>query len=192
MKYPFLWLVTVSLLLVIAVTPQAAPAAEKSPSISSIRLREGNGSVLLSAELDAQLNEELREAVRGGVPLTFRYRVRLTRRGSILGEKNLRTEELTHVLQYNPVKQIFLFSVDGYGPSETKETKDEEEAFWWMMNITDWPLYPLDQLQHRYRYKVRVMATLRSVELPSVLGYLFFFTTIFNTETGWEEVDFRY
>jgi len=39
---------------------------------------------------------------------------------------------------------------------------------------------------------VRVMATLRSVEMPSVLGYLFFFTTIFNRETPWVHLDFSY
>jgi len=53
-------------------------------------------------------------------------------------------------------------------------------------------LYPLTKFEKNVRYRVRVMATLRSVELPSVLGYLFFFTTIFNQETQWVQLDFTF
>lgn len=190
-RYSLLRLMVLSLLTLGILAPPL-PAEGVDPFIRSIQLREGNGSIFLSAELDAQLGEELKEAVRGGVPLTFRFRIRLTREGSILGEKMLRSEELIHTLQYNPVKQFYVFTGEGYGSAFERTTKDEEEAFYWMTNLTDWPLVSLDELKQRIRYRVRVMATLRSVELPSVLGYLFFFTTIFNKETGWKELDFSY
>jgi hypothetical protein len=168
-------------------------AAEVKPHISDLRLHQGESNVLLSAQLVTELGEEMRDALRGGVPLTFSFRIRLTRKGSILGEKMVRSREVIHTLEYDPVKQLFMFKGEGYKPEPVvKTTKDEEEALGWLTGIMDWPLYPLRKLEENLRYRVRVMATLRSVELPSVLGYLFFFTTIFNQETPWVQLDFAF
>ena len=100
---------------------------------------------------------------------------------------------MIHRLEYDPVRKVYLFSLEAPG-SKTIErsTRDEEEALNWLTRVEDWPLYPLLKLEKRTRYRVRVMATLRSAELPSVLGYLFFFTTIFNRETPWVQLDFTY
>ena len=173
--------------------PSDATAAEVKPHISDLRLHQGESNVLLSAQLVTELGEEMREALRGGVPLTFSYRIRLTTRGSILGEKIVRKREIIHTLEFDPVKQLYLFKGDGYGrdPLE-RTTKDQGEALEWLTGIQDWRLYPLRKLEKNLRYRVRVMATLRSVELPSVLGYLFFFTNIFNQETSWVQLDFTF
>lgn len=168
-------------------------AAEVKPHIDDLRLRQGESHVLLSARLVTELGEETREALRGGVPLTFSFRIHLTRRGSILGEKVVRKREIIHNLVFDPVKQLYLFKGEGYQRDPVmRTTKDEEEALGWLTGILDWPLYPLQRLKKNIRYRVRVMATLRSVELPSVLGYLFFFTTIFNQETSWVQLDFTF
>jgi hypothetical protein len=168
-------------------------ASEVKPHISDLRLHQGESNVLLSAQLVTELGEEMREALRGGVPLTFSYRIHLTRRGSILGEKVVRKREIIHNIEFDPVKQLYLFTGEGYGGEHViKTTKDEEEALGWLTGILNWRLYPLQKLKKNVRYRVRVMATLRSVELPSVLGYLFFFTTIFNQETPWVQLDFTF
>lgn len=170
----------------------AASAARPDPLISDIRVSQGEDHVLLSTTLNPHLDEEMKEAVRAGVPLKFRFKVKLTRKGSVLGEKVVRNEDLVHTLQFNPIKKLYLFKGEGYGADIEKTTRDEGEAFVWMAGIEDWPMYPLKDLKSSVRYRVRVMATLRSVELPSVLGYLFFFTTIFNSETNWKQLDFTY
>ena len=167
--------------------------AEVTPHIRGLRLHQGESNVLLSAQLVTELGEEMREALRGGVPLTFSYRIHMTRRGSILGEKVVRRREIIHNIEFDPVKQLYMFKGEGYTREPVlKTTKDEEEALGWLTSILDWRLYPLQKLKKNVRYRVRVMATIRSVELPSVLGYLFFFTTIFNQETPWVQLDFTF
>ena len=170
-----------------------AGAADVKPHIRDLRLHQGASNVLLSAQLVTELGEEMRDALNGGIPLTFSYRIRLTHKGSILGEKIVRSREVIHTLEFDPVKQLFMFRGEGYGrETVVRTTKDEEEALGWLTGIQDWSLYPLGRLEKNLRYRVRVMATLRSVELPSVLGYLFFFTTIFNQETPWVQLDFTF
>jgi len=168
-------------------------AAEVKPHISDLRLRQGELNVLLSARLVTELTDKMREVLDGGVPLTFSYRIRLTTKGSVLGSKIVRKREIVHTLEFDPVKQLYLFTGEGYGREPLlRTTKDQEEALGWLTSILDWRLYPLERLKKDLRYRVRVMATLRSVELPSVLGYLFFFTTIFNQETSWAQLDFTF
>ncbi len=179
-------------LVVLIVSTGTAVAAEKTPVIESIHLIEGESDVLLSATLSAELDEFMKEALKGGVPLTFSFKIRLTRKGTIFGEKRVRSEKLTHTLQYNPVKQVYQFTGEGYKEPMEKTTREEAEALAWMKGIYRWPLFPLRELRKDKRYRVRVMATLKSAELPSVFGYLFFFTSIFNRETPWNQVDFTY
>ena len=52
--------------------------AAMDPYIEDLRLSEGVDQVLLSASLAAEFDEEMRQAIRGGVPLKFRYKIRLT------------------------------------------------------------------------------------------------------------------
>ena len=145
-------LLAASVLVLILAFAAGSEGSVADPHIVDLNLREGEKHVLLSATLVAQFDEEMRQAIRGGVPLKIGYKVRLTRKGSIFGERILG----------------------------------------WLTTIEDWPLYSFKKLNRNTRYRVRVMATLRSVELPSVLGYLFFFTTIFNRETPWVWMDFTY
>ena len=186
-------LLAASVLVLILAFAAGSEGSVADPHIVDLNLREGEKHVLLSATLVAQFDEEMRQAIRGGVPLKIGYKVRLTRKGSIFGERIVRNRELFNGLEYDPVRQLYLFTAEGYGPEVIERTtRDEEEALGWLTTIEDWPLYSFKKLNRNTRYRVRVMATLRSVELPSVLGYLFFFTTIFNRETPWVWMDFTY
>jgi hypothetical protein len=186
-------LLTTSIILLSLTFADRSESAAKKPHIADLRLRQGDNQVLLSAVLAAEFDDEMRQAIRGGVPLKFWYKIRLTSKGSIIGERVVRNRELIHGLEYDPVRQLYLFTAEGYSKKNfERTTKDEEEALKWLTTIEDWPLYALEKLERKTRYRVRVMATLRSVELPSVLGYIFFFTTIFNRETPWVQVDFTY
>jgi hypothetical protein len=182
-----------SIAILFLILPGISEGSDSDPHVTDLRLVQGDEHVILSARLIAEFDDEMRQAIRGGVPLSFSYKVRLTRRGSLVGERIVRNREIVHGLEYDPVRQLYLFKGEGYG-SEILErtTKDEEEALDWLTTIQNWPLYPLKKLDRNTKYRVRVMATLRSVELPSVLGYLFFFTTIFNRETPWVQIDFTY
>ncbi len=167
--------------------------SSEAPRIVDLTLRQGEEYVLLSATLLAHFDEKAREILSGGVPFNFKYKIRLTKKGSIFGEKIVRDRELGYTLEFDPVRKVYLFIREGQGAEAIERTtRDEKEAFGWLTQVTDYPLYPLRELEKDTRYRVRVMATLRSAELPSVLGYLFFFTTIFNRETPWVQLDFSY
>jgi hypothetical protein len=187
------FLLVVSMFILFPVFTGISEGSDLDPHIADLRLVQGDDQVILSARLIAQFDDEMRQAIRGGVPLNFSFKIRMTSKGSLFGERIVRNREIVHGLEYDPVRQLYLFTGEGYGSQILeKTTKEEEEALDWLTTIKNWPLYPLRKLDRDTKYRVRVMATLRSVELPSVLGYLFFFTSIFNKETPWVQVDFTY
>jgi len=191
MKKNTIFLISVVFLLFLS--SGVSEGSDRGPHIADLKLVQGDDHVLLSAKLVAEFDDDMRQAIKGGVPLNFSYEIRMTSRGSLFGERAVRNREIVHGLEYDPVRQLYLFTGEGYGRGvRERTTKDEEEALEWLTTIKNWPLYPLEKLDRDTRYRVRVMATLRSVELPSVLGYLFFFTTIFNRETPWVQIDFTY
>lgn len=182
-----------SLLFLLLASSARSDGSGDAPGITDLSLRQGEEHVLLSATLLARFDEKAREALRGGVPFSFEYKIRLTKKGTVFGEKIIRDRGLPYKLEFDPVRKVYLFTMEGQGSQVVERTtRDEEEALRWLTRVVDWPLYPLEKLEKNTRYRVRVMATLQSVELPSVLGYLFFFTTIFNRETPWVQLDFTY
>ena len=187
------FLLTAALFVLSLFFASRSECSSADPYIEDLMLKQGEEYVLVSAHLVMEFDDEMRQAIRGGVPLKFRYRTRLTRKGSILGERIVRNRELVHGLEYDTVRQLYLFTAEGYGSERLERTtRDEGEALRWLTTIDEYRLYPLGKLERSKVYRVRIMATLRSVELPSVLGYLFFFTTIFNRETPWVQIEFTY
>jgi hypothetical protein len=165
---------------------------EKAPAITRLHLEEEGGLLLLTAELAYRLDGQNREALEGGVPFSFRFHLRLSRDGGILGEKLVRDDSVTHTLLYDPLRKLYRFTGEGYPDKREQETADRGEALRLMGTVDRWPLTPVASLRGGARYRVRAMATLRSSELPSVWGYLLFFTTIFNQDTAWKETDFTW
>ncbi len=173
---------------------EAIPAEKAAdPYISGLDISEDGRSVLVTLALTAELGELNRQALDGGIPFSYRYRLRLSRRGGgLLGEKQLADREIVHTLRYDPLRKVFRFTAEGYPEKVERETAERAEALSWMDRVDRIPLYPLDSLSPGKRYRVRAMATLRSAELPSLLGYLFFFTTLLNQDTAWKETDFTW
>jgi hypothetical protein len=174
--------------MVVGASPSAALAVE--PAIRRLDIAEDGRSVLVSLALAADLGDLNREALDGGIPFSYRYRMRLLRSGGLLGEKLVADKEIVHTLQFDPARKAYRFTAEGYPGKVERETAQREEALAWMDTVEGVPLHPLAGLVPGKRYRVRAMATLRSAELPTMLGYLFFFTSLLDQETSWREKDF--
>jgi len=171
------------------------PSGGARAVISRLELAEDGSFLMVSAKVDAPIEGLNREALEGGIPFSFAFRFRLSRKGGLLGERVIRNRVVTHTLEYDPLRRIYLFRSDGNGEASMKgserETADRAEALSWMAAVEGYPLVPVGGLEPG-SYRVRAMATLRSAELPSVFGVLFFFTTLFNQDTPWRETDFKW
>ncbi len=61
-----------------------------------------------------------------------------------------------------------------------------------MAEVKNIHVVPLSELRARSKYQLRVKAELEKVQLPLYLHYVLFFVSLWDFETDWYTVDFRY
>ncbi len=166
---------------------QAFPVSPTGePEVVIRSLEERGGSLFLEASLEAPLDDTSRDALEGGVPISFRWIVQLEKPGGVFRGRRVRSAELLHTLRFDPVRRLYLFTASGYPAPVARDTPDGEEAMGWMRRVA-FPLYPAASLRAGIRYRVRVKAILRSAEPPTGLGALLFLNALFDKETAWIE-----
>jgi hypothetical protein len=76
--------------------------------------------------------------------------------------------------------------------NETITIKDFDEAKRLMSNVAALRVTPIDSLREGDNYQLKVMAELDKIRLPFNLHYVLFFLSLWDFETGWHAIDFRY
>ena len=70
--------------------------------------------------------------------------------------------------------------------------KDFEEAKKLMSEVVGLKVTPLSNLQEGRDYQIQMMAELDKITLPFYLHYVLFFLSLWDFETDWHTIDFRY
>jgi hypothetical protein len=127
-------------------------------------------SVFVSFTLTNGFTEELRAAIRAGLPATITYEVELRRGGLLWFDRTLATTTVRATARYdNLTRQHHLSrTIDGRG-EEPRLTEDEALVRDWMTEFRQLPLFSTAQLEANTEYYVRVRARTR----PRVNWYLF-------------------
>jgi hypothetical protein len=155
------------LLLVPGASAQAAATGAETITVRSLTQ---DGRLLVSFTLNSGLTDELRDAIRGGLPASITYEVSL-RRGSLLwfDRTIARTTVIASVRFDNLTRQHQLSrTIDGRG-EEPRMTEDEEAVRAWLTDFKLLPLFSTASLEPNTEYYVRVGARTR----PRVNRFLF-------------------
>ena len=131
----------------------------------------------------------LEEAIQSGVPTTFRILVVLEKPGALFFSTQVLDVVLEHTIKYDYLKNEYHVQLPE-NPDATLVTKDFIEARRWMSTVKDLPLIPLWRLQKDQVYQLRIKAELSKVELPLFFRYIFFFVSLWDFETDWQNVTF--
>jgi hypothetical protein len=160
-----------AVLAVLLLLPAAsAPAAAADGDAITVRSLTKDGRILVSFTLNAGLPDEMRDAIRGGLPASITYEVAL-RRGTLLWfDRTLaRAIVITSVRFDNLTRQHQLSrTIDGRG-EEPRVTEDEEAVRAWLTDFKQLPLFPTASLEPNAEYYLRVGARTR----PRVNRFLF-------------------
>jgi hypothetical protein len=98
---------------------------------------------------------------------------------------------LEHTIKYDSLKNEFRVT-RSEDDNDQLVFKDFEAAKKSMAEIINIKVVPLEQLQRKSQYQLRVKAELEKVRLPLYLHYVLFFVTLWDFETDWYTVDFTY
>jgi len=135
--------------------------------------------------------EEMVEAIHNGIPATFTFFVRLQESRRFWPDRSIADLKVSHEIQYDGLKKNYRVRLSERD-NETHRVTDFEEAKKMMSEIVALEITELGNLRTGERYQVKMMAELDTIKLPFYLDYVFFFLSLWDFETDWFTVDFKY
>lgn len=161
-----------------------APAWAK-PNISKVSLNTEKEVITLNAELIDAFDEKIKEAIEGGIAITFTYKIELLKQSSVLGDNVVSQNKVTHTVQYDTLKKAYQFSSQGKNVNRTVTTKSMEKYQKLMLTLNGIPIAHVFKLDSEEKYYARVKAEMEADGLWFPFNYLLFFVPFNEFETSW-------
>jgi hypothetical protein len=169
----------------------AAPALAENAYLADIVITNVEGNLLVYFTVKECFTPEMNSAIENGIETTFTFFVKLYQKIELSIDKKITDLEVKHSIRYDNLKKIY--EVSG---SERKNkvitVKDFEEAKRLMSEVVGLKVTPLSNLQEGVDYQLQMMAELDKITLPFYLHYVLFFLSLWDFETDWHTIDFRY
>lgn len=135
--------------------------------------------------------EEMVHAINSGLPVTFTFFVKLYEVRRLWWDREIADLRIQHQIQYDGLKKIYHIRLSEKH-NQTVQAEDLEKAKTLMSEIVGIKVSELHRLEKGSRYEVHMMAELDKIRLPFYLHYVFFFLSLWDFETDWYRVEFKY
>lgn len=179
------------LFLVLALTGPAVAEEQKAPNISDILITTSQTDLLLFCTIKNSFTPKMIEGVQNGIPVTFTFLVELERIVNNWLDSTLVDMSLHHTLTYDPVKEKYRVTLsEKEGNPVTTDSLDE--AIETMSELNGFKVIPRSELEPDAPYALHVKATLAEKTLPLNMHYIVPFISLWNFETDWRTIEFRY
>lgn len=172
--------------LLISVDAFAANARIKDMVVSNTR-----DNLLLFLKVEGAFTDRIKQAVLNGIPTTFSFYIRVEKVHTLWSDTTIAEIRVTNFIKYDPLKKLFVVK-RSWEDNRALTTQSFNEARKWMSEIQSLPVIPVNRLEKGVRYEVRARAELKKVKLPFYLNHILFFTSLWDFETAWQNVEFIY
>lgn len=166
------------------------PAGAEEARLEDIVITNTRDHLLLYFSVTDCFNEEMVEAIENGIVTTFTFFVKLYERRNLWWDKKIADLEVSHDIQYDNLKKVYMVRL--CEKEKTFSVKDFDKAKKLMSEIVGLKVTELHKLHKGGRYQIRMMAKLDEIRLPFYLHYVLFFLSLWDFETDWYTLDFRY
>ncbi|MBW1689286.1 MAG: DUF4390 domain-containing protein [Deltaproteobacteria bacterium] len=150
-----------------------------------------NDHLIVYFNVEDCFTEDMNRAIMNGIQTTFTFIVKLYEVRNAWFDRKVADIRLTHKVEYNTLKNEFHVSLPEHN-DEKITTKDAEEANKLMAEVVALKVARLDKLRRGSHYQLRLKAELDKIELPFYLDYVLFFLSLWDFETDWYSVVFKY
>lgn len=164
--------------------------AEKA-RLSDIVVTSTVDHLLLYVSVTDCFNPDMEKAIENGIPTTFTFFVKLYEKREFWWDRQIADLRISHEVRYDNLKRVYVVKVPERN-AEPFVAKDLQEAKALLSEIVGLEVSPLNSLQKGGKYEIRMMAELDKIRLPLYLHYVFFFLSLWDFETDWYTVEFRY
>jgi hypothetical protein len=130
--------------------------------------------------------DDMELAIHNGIPATFTYYVDIYRKRSNWPDKKIEKYEFNHILEYDSLKKEYIIQRDEKNDSKLTNSLDEAKVL--MSEINGFKMLPLEEIDPKASYIIKVKAKLARKTLPLYFHYLIPFTSLWDFETEWHEL----
>ncbi|OAQ20947.1 DUF4390 domain-containing protein [Thermosulfurimonas dismutans] len=147
--------------------------------------------LLLYAYLEELPWQDLREALRHGLGLSFTYQIEVYRIRRFLRDERVTVQELTRTVYYDPIKNVFFVQTVGALEAPFR-AGSARQALAIASSLEGLPLLPLSRLSAQANYRLKVRAVVRKFTKTGwpkkIIKFLLFRGD--TLETSWENLRF--
>ena len=169
----------------------AHPALAQNATIEELIVTNSSTDLLLFLTVNNAFTKQMEEGIRNGIPATFSFYVKLERKRNTWLNQKLVSLKFDHTLSYDTLKEEYAIVRSELG-GQTFRTKSLVEAKKAMAQLNGLTIFPLKSLIPEAEYLLMVKATLAEKTLPLYLHYVIPFWSLWDFETDWYTVEFRY
>ncbi len=166
-------------------------AQQNAPDLKDIIITTSKTHLILFATVENGFTREMINGIRNGLPVTFIFHIELDKIRSAWFDSTLVEATITHKLKYDAIKQEYsiIFSEKNGRTVTTRSLKVAKQL---MAELNGFPLIARNKLIADAAYALKIKATLAETTLPLGIHYILPFTSLWDFETDWRTVEFRY
>ena len=134
---------------------------------------------------------EMNSAIESGIETSFTFFVKLYEKIDLSIDNKVTDLEVKHSIKFDSLKKVYEVRLSER-ENKVITVKDFEEAKKLMSEVIALKVTPLSNLREGADYQLQMMAELDKITLPFYLHYVLFFLSLWDFETDWHTIDFRY
>ncbi|MGD9948237.1 MAG: DUF4390 domain-containing protein [Desulfobulbus sp.] len=166
-------------------------AREITPEIKDIIVTTSDVELLLFATVKNGFTQEMVNDVRSGTPIVFTFKLELVKTSDHWLDTSLVETAITHTLSYDPQQQEYRIAFSQQ-TDKIVTTKDLEQAKKLMAELNGVKVIGLSRLIPDAPYAIHFKVVLKKGSLPLGMQNILPFSSLWNFETDWRTIEFRY
>jgi len=179
--------------LLIPLFPHSTAIADtkKEANISDIIITTSETDLLLFCTVKNSFTPEMIEGIRNGIPITFTFLIKLDKVNNNWFDTTLADLTLQHTLTYDTLKEQYRVQLSERS-QQMITTNSIDKAKKIMAELSGIKIIAHNQLTPDTPYVIRVKAKLAEKTLPFNMHYIIPFISLWDFETDWRTIEFRY
>ncbi|QBQ53678.1 DUF4390 domain-containing protein [Nitrosococcus wardiae] len=142
-----------------------------------------DGIYRLHAQIDYPLHEEVRKAVKSGIPLIVNQEIEIRRLRRWLWPKTIKKITLRYQLRYHALSEQFVLIYLSQG--RQRAYPNLTAAIKRLSTIKDYPLITQEELEPHQRYRVRLRTRLSIEDLPVPMRPIAYLSPQWHLDSPW-------
>ena len=151
------------------------------PALTDIFITNDQKNVLLFARLLNPFTKDMESAILAGVLVTFTLHLDVYRERSGIWDEQITGREIRRSIKYDNLKKTFAITTNGHlTPVILQDFESARKA---MADFSGIVVIPISSLVKDNTYYAQIKVKIDKVRLPFYMEYVFFFVSLWDTET---------